>query len=469
MRCGERQTTWWTWLGVDRGLALVLVGRAWSFLAGPVTILLIGTQFTEPQQGFFYTFNRVLGLQVFLELGLSQGLIQFASHEFARLRFAERGRLVGEEAARQRLRALGRLALGWYAAAALLVLLGIGLAGHAFFQATPEAGGVSWRAGWWLLVGATALNLLTQPVWFLLEGCNQIAGVAAYRAGALAVSGLVLWAGILAGGGLMAAGWAALAGFLVSVAWLAGRWRGFVRELLSHRGAVGGMLRELWPFQWRMALSAMSGYLIFSLFEPTVFRFRGAAEAGRMGMSWQLVNALSVLSVSWISTRAPRFGILVREGRYDELDRLARRVAIQAVGICLVGAVSALVLLAWVKVHFELGARFLGLEAVALLAATAVLNQVVFAQAYYLRAHKQEPFMLISLLNGLLTAAGVIAGTWHYGAVGACVAYAATQLLVFPLATGVFLVKRREWHRPSTADARRRDGGPTATVANKPV
>jgi O-antigen/teichoic acid export membrane protein len=309
------------------------------------------------------------------------------------------------------------------------------------------------------------LNLLTQPVWFLLEGCNQIAGVAAYRASALAVSGLVLWTGIGGGGGLLAAGWAALAGFLVSVAWLAWRWRGFVHEFLSHRGTIRGMLGELWPFQWRMALSAMSGYLIFSLFEPTVFRFRGAAEAGRMGMSWQLVNALSVLSVSWISTRAPRFGMLVREARYAELDRLARRVAIQAVGICLVGAVTALALLAWVKAHFALGERFLGLEAVALLAGTAVLNQVVFAQAYYLRAHKQEPFMLLSLLNGLLTAAGVLAGTWHYGALGACVAYAAIQLLIFPLATGVFLVKRREWHRAPPAAARRGDGGRGATAA----
>lgn len=432
------------WLGLDPALGFVLVGRAWSFLAGPVTLLLIGTYFTRAEQGFFYVFNNVLGLQVFLEFGLSQCLIQFASHEFVRLRFAADGRVTGDPAARDRLLALGKLALKWYAGMAVILLLLIAPGGQAFMALKPAAG-VHWTAGWWLLCLVTAANLLTQPLWFILEGCNQIAFVAAYRAVALVGSGLTMWVAIWRGADLLAAGFAAIASALVSVAFLAWRWRGFVRDVLGHGAASRTLLREIWPFQSRMAVSAMSGYLIFSLFTPAVYYFRGAAEAGQMGMSWQLVNAVSALALAWISTRAPRFGMLIGQRRFEELDQLARRVTTQATVICALAAVAVLVLLAWVQAHYAFGTRLLGVGAVGLLFLAAVINQIVFGQAYFLRAHKREPFMQLSLLNAGLTATGVVFATWQWGAFGACVAYAVAQGLILPLATWVFLVKRREW------------------------
>ena len=40
---------------------------------------------------------------------------------------------------------------------------------------------------------------------------------------------------------------------------------------------------EIWPFQWRLAVSWLCGYFTFQLFNPILFAVRGPIEAGQMG------------------------------------------------------------------------------------------------------------------------------------------------------------------------------------------
>ncbi len=41
--------------------------------------------------------------------------------------------------------------------------------------------------------------------------------------------------------------------------------------------------REVWPFQWKIAVSWLCDYFIFQLFTPVLFAFRGPVEAGQDG------------------------------------------------------------------------------------------------------------------------------------------------------------------------------------------
>ncbi len=435
------------WLGLDRAIFNVILGRLWSFAAGPVTILLVGTVFTPAEQGYYYTFASLLGLQIFLELGFSQGVIQFASHEYARLSLQADGTITGDERSRTRLLALGRLVARWYGVLAILLVTMIGPAGH-WFLAHDCAGDAAWILPWWLLVVFAAANLLTQGMWFLLEGCNQVAYVNGYRVVSQTAGNLVTWLAILGQLGLLAASLAVAANFLVSVALLWRHWRGFIRQVCRAAALpVTPILREVWPFQWRMALSAMSGFLIFSMFSPAVFHFQGSAEAGRMGMTWQVVFSISLLAGAWVSTKAPRFGMLISTRQFTELDTLFRRVTLQAVAICGLVSGAAWGVVWFLQGRFAIGERFLDLASLSFLLIAATVNQVTFAQAYFLRAHKQEPFMALSVLNGVLTGAGILLATPWLGAFGACLAYALVQVLILPFATTVFRRKRSLWRQ----------------------
>jgi hypothetical protein len=441
------------WAGVDRPVFYIAVGRAWSLFSGPVTILLLAHSFTPKVQGYFYTFGSVMALQVFLELGFAQCIVQFASHEFAHLQFRPGGALEGDPRARSRLISLGRLSLKWYGVMALLVVLGIGTGGHWFFSMKNDPS-VAWSLPWWSLSLATGFALAILPVGALLEGCNQLAFLYGLRTLAAMLGSLALWTALWGGAGLFSGAIVGLAGTLLMAIAYAWRWPRLL-EALGHapkpKGETISWRHEIWPFQWRIAVSWLSGYFIFNFFTPVLFYFHGPVVAGQMGMTMQLVNSLNALASSWTGTKGPRFGMLISQRRFVELDRLFFRATVQAVGVCVTGGVVLLLALVFVREHFAFGARFLGLGPASLLVLATIVNQVIVSQATYLRAHKREPLMWLSLANGLATGLLVIALGRFYGAPGVCLAYVFVQTCILICVSVVWKNCRRVWHQADAA------------------
>ncbi|HEY4415412.1 MAG TPA: hypothetical protein VGO57_06945 [Verrucomicrobiae bacterium] len=126
------------WAGVDRAVFFSNAGQILRLLTGPITMLLVLRYLTPEIQGYFYAFAGVVAMQSFLELGFSQNILQFTSHEFAKLRFTAAQTLEGDLVARSRLISLGRLAFGYYAVAALIVLFAIGIGGHIYFTVCQD-------------------------------------------------------------------------------------------------------------------------------------------------------------------------------------------------------------------------------------------------------------------------------------------------------------------------------------------
>jgi O-antigen/teichoic acid export membrane protein len=426
------------------------LGQGWSLFSGPITIFLITRYFSPEVQGYYYTFGSVTALQAFLELGFSQCIIQFASHEFARLRFGPGGSLEGEERARSRLISLGRLSLKWYGVMAVLAVIGLGLGGSWFFSTKHDAS-VSWVLPWWFTCAGVGVTLVLLPVGALLEGCNQVSfvyGLRTFSRVAVAVAG---WIAVWGGAALFTGPVMVLATALVLGGAYLGRWGELLRELW--RAPTGGETiswrREIWPFHWRIAVSCISGYFIFNMFTPVLFYFHGSVLAGQMGATMALVNSLSALAQSWTVSKGPRCGMLISRREYGELDRLFYRSTAQAVGICILGGLAFLLGLVVVRGHFAIGARFLDPGPTSLLVLATVANQIVFGQAIYLRAHKKEPFMSLSVVNGLTTGCLVAVLGYFFGAWGVSLAYAAVQLAILPVAFRIWSTRRREWHELS--------------------
>src|SRR5205823_930187 len=118
--------------------------------------------------------------------------------------------------------------------------------------------------------------------------------------------------------------------------------------------------QELWPMQWRIALSWMSGYFIFSLVIPVMFSVRGAVAAGQMGMTVTLANSLVAVSLTWALRRQPMFGILVARREYQKLDVLYRHTLLLTLGVAVLGMGTIYgVLIGLRKLHHPLAQRFL--------------------------------------------------------------------------------------------------------------
>jgi hypothetical protein len=437
------------WAGVDRPVFYVAVGRAWSLFSGPITILLLAHFFTPKEQGYFYTFASVMALQVFLELGFGQCIVQFASHEFAHLKFLPGGALEGDPRARSRLISLGRLSLKWYGVMSLLVVLGIGMGGHCFFSIKNDPS-VAWSLPWWSLSLVTGLTLAILPVGALLEGCNQLSFIYGLRTLAAMLGSLTIWTALWSGAGLFSGAIVGLAGTLMTAIVYVWRWRGLLEEFRhtpNPKGETISWRHEIWPFQWRIAVSWLSGYFIFNFFTPVLFYFHGPVVAGQMGMTMQLVNSLGALASSWTNPKGPRYGMLISQRRFEELDRLFFKTTAQVVGVCVAGGVVLLLALVFVREHFAFGSRFLGLGPASLLVLANVVNQIISSQAIYLRAHKKEPLMWLSVWTAVTTAGFVIVLGRPYGAWGVCLAYSLVQVTVLVGAGFVWKHCRRVWHQ----------------------
>ena len=63
--------------------------------------------------------------------------------------------------------------------------------------------------------------------------------------------------------------------------------------------------------QWRIALSWVSGYFIFSLFTPIIFHYYGPVTAGQFGMTWSVIGMVAAIAGPWLYTKAPKFGMLI--------------------------------------------------------------------------------------------------------------------------------------------------------------
>ncbi|NLI76246.1 MAG: hypothetical protein GX442_07380 [Candidatus Riflebacteria bacterium] len=209
---------------------------------------------------------------------------------------------------------------------------------------------------------------------------------------------------------------------------------------------------ELWPVQWRIAVSWVSGYFCFSLFTPVLFRFHGAAEAGRMGMTWSLINGLTSVANIWNAPQMPRFGGMIARGEHAEVERLLGRMMRITTGVVVVG--SGVLLAAVVGVNhlaLPVAERLLGPGATALFLGGVVLQAVTIPISTCLRAFRTEPMMEVSVAAAVLvTLANLGLGIPH-GAEGMGFGYLVVHLVIVPW---VFRIRRRMMGVPAAGESR---------------
>lgn len=437
-------------IGIDKAILFTLFGRGWSVAAGLVTIFMV-TRFLSPElQGYYYTFNSLIALQIFVELGLTYVIVQFSSHEMARLAWQKDGTVRGDMQSKRRLQSLINFSITWFGSAALLMILILLPAGIFFFNLSVSAD-VPFNTSipWSILVLFTAINLIITAAAAILEGCGKVSDIALLRFWQSLASVTVTWLVLWGGGGIYALMANCIMLTMVGGIWIWRKYRSFFLDIFKCPKNLPGMdwRNEIWPFQWKIALSWMSGYLIFQLFNPLLFATHGPIAAGKMGMSLQIIAAMNAAAMAWISTKVPTYGKLVATGQTRELDVLAVRGFLQSFCFLLSGIIGVgLVFFYLSEIKSSFSSRVLPLPLLFILAFVSLANHVVAVQAAYLRAHKEEPFMVISIMTGISTVSLALLLVPQNGAAGAVYAYAISALAIGLVGgTIIFVKKRKQW------------------------
>lgn len=423
---------WRAVAGLDFHVMVTLLFRGWAVVAGGVTVFLLPLWLSPIEQGYYFTFASVLALQIFFELGLNQIVVQLVSHEVAHLNETADGRLTGKDIHLGRLSSLARLFSRWYAVAAFLFALVGGVTGAVFFAQRGTEPMSVWLGIWVVMVVATAVNLWLSPGLAVMEGCGKVGQVARLRLVQSVLGYALLWIALLSGAGLWAATALPVASAVCTGYWLNAHGN-MLRWLSSRAIDVQNQLNwriEVLPLQWRIALSWVSGYLIFHLFTPMVFAHHGAIEAGKLGMALTIFSAISTIGMSWVNAKAPNFTKHIARGERMELNILFKGLILRSTLVIALMSVGV-VLVAWYL--YSIGVpqimRIATPGVLAVLAIVTTVNSMVFAMAVYMRAHREEPMLTQSIVVGIMIAFSVYIGSM-YGVLTMMLLYMAVSMFV---------------------------------------
>jgi hypothetical protein len=436
--------------GLDRAVFFTVLARGWSSGSGLITVALIARLLSPAEQGYYYTYASLIALQLVFELGFSQIVMQLASHERAHLSIGEDGSVKGDQIAHARLASVLQISVRWYAAGALLFSSVLIPAGLHFFSSHQHLGDVvSWRTPWIAVATAAVFAFFLDPLYSFFEGCGFVSNVAHMRWVQAVVGSLLAWISLLTHHGLYAPATVIAGQVVVGAIWLFTR-RALLIDLLTHEtaGQHVSWQNEIWPFQWRIAISWISGYFVYQTFNPFLFAFRGPVTAGQMGMSLTFANSLMAIAIPWVSTKAAPFGTLIAQKRYPQLDALFFKAVRQSISVAGLGAI--VIWSATTYLHFthnRYAHKILSPLPFALLLTAAILNHLFASLATYLRAHKQEKLFQLSLSIAI----AVLFSNYFFAKTSGALGMVAGYLVIIALlgvggGTLIFNKYRRLWH-----------------------
>ncbi|MGO5523161.1 lipopolysaccharide biosynthesis protein [Phocaeicola plebeius] len=443
-------------LGIDKAVFYTLLSRGLQIFTAFFTVFFIAKYLSPEEQGYYYTFGSLVAIQVFFELGLTSIITQFVAYEAVHLEWKEDFTLLGDSTYKSRLSSLLHFCAKWYAILSILIIGALIIVGIVFFNNyNKDNSSITWKLPWILLVIGTAFNFLLAPITAFIEGLGKVKEVAQIRLIQQIIHPIIIWGGLAIGSKLFVSGADAILKCVVIVIVIF--YSPFYKMLKSIWKVKGTnkicYKKEIFPLQWRIALSWISGYFIFQLFNPVLFATEGAKIAGQMGMTITALNALQALTQSWVNTKVPLFSNLIAQKKYSELDNIFNRTKQQMISIGSLGLVLFICIIYLIQ-HYsisplgiDIGNRFLPIFPLILMTWSTFTMFPISCWSTYLRCHKREPLMWNSIIVAILCAMAIFIFGKAYGLYGICISFAILRLLSLTWIHIIYKKKKNEWHK----------------------
>jgi O-antigen/teichoic acid export membrane protein len=329
------------------------------------------------------------------------------------------------------------------------------LTGYLFFgEFGKKNTDVNWQIPWVILSITTSLSLMVSPMLAFFEGLGRVKEVARIRMFQQIVQVSLVLICFSLGFKLFSSPIAAIVSFLIIPVWILVTpkkkllqfvWSKFGKWQVNYR-------LEIFPFQWKIALSWISSYFIFQLFNPILFAVEGPVVAGQMGMTLTVLNSIFSLAYSWISTKVPVFSSLIAQGNFEQLDKMFEKTLLQSSVLNALGLIAFFGFI-FILRYFDIKINgknfadcFLPFLPMFFMMIPILLNHIVGSWATYLRCHKKEPLLIQSVVMGCLCCASTLFFGKYYGIIGMTLGYLLLTILGFIWTSFIFQKNRKKWH-----------------------
>lgn len=387
-------------LGIDSHIGNTLVLRAWNIIAGGIVIILIPLKLSPAEQGYYYTIMSLVSVQIFFELGFNYVISQIVAHETPKL-YSQGAEC---DKARKKISQILALSKKWYLVSSSAFFLIALIIGIKFFHIDLTK--IDILVTWAGALLFTSINLYISPQLAITEGLGRVDEIAKLRLRQSVSGYCTMWILLIFNLGLPSLVCISLFAAVMAILW--SKNNTVLTNFKKDNDASDDVKLIDWktdilPFQWRIALSWISGYLIFQLFNPIIFMHQGVEEAGKIGLSLSIFNTILTLSMSWVNAKSPRFGFLISEGSAQELNKLFKKVTFSSAACNVLLSTLFICFVYILSIYVPaITDRILPYEDLWILLVCNMANQIIFSSALYMRAFKKEPMMINSIVSGII-------------------------------------------------------------------
>lgn len=432
----------------SRDVVTTFFNQAWRIIAGPVVMICIPFFLSEKQQGYWYLFGSLSALSVFADLGFSNIILQFAAHEFAFLSKSRNGILEGHEQHLRRLGSFFKFTLRWLATISAVVFPIIYIVGVVFLNRDQVL--AEYVLPWTIFAIGSLIGFVNNSILSFVEGLESIAIVQKIRLTVSIINSCLVILLLVLKGHLYALAIASLVSSSFIFLFIFGVFFGTFKQLVSvSKGDATNWKKEVLPLFTRYAISFSSGYFIFQIYTPLMHLFHGPEMSGRVGISLSLVNAIFGISNIWMYTITPKINILISKKDYNSLDALFKKRLIWSLLSYLLLSMMAIAVVQFcgsIAFLIRIISRFLPLQSIVILLLCYFFQLIVNSIALYLRGHKQEPFVYISVISAIWIALITYLSGQYLPKELFFLGFLSSYAWGLPVSLVIFFSCRRKWH-----------------------
>jgi hypothetical protein len=327
----NNRTNFWVWLSNgDAWRRLWGSAVAWSFafnglrLASGVLLLpLLLRMLTKADLGMYYVFLSLSGIIVILDLGFSPTVGRFVNYAMGGAKKITPMGLADEMGSVPNYTLLWELVLiarAFYRLLSLTICVLLATGGTALVSRhIHETSSVplTWAA-WIVAVAAIMLEIYCGAWNVMLRNLNQVLVAARIAAFAYLLRLLLACALLLSGAGLLSLPIASLVTSVLIGDLSRRRCLAFLRDHERPKQVDWrGHFRTIWPNCWRLGLYFAGFYISANVNVMVCSSVFGLAANARYGLSLQVLNIVTGMSMVWVTVKWPQVGQLV--ARKDRL------------------------------------------------------------------------------------------------------------------------------------------------------
>jgi O-antigen/teichoic acid export membrane protein len=206
--------------------------------------------------------------------------------------------------------------------------------------------------------------------------------------------------------------------------------------------------KDLLPLQIKIAISALSSFFAISTMTPMTFVFYGAEEAGRMGLSLTILLAVIGLTTVLVSVNFHKFGVLASNKDIKAMDKLVMRLTLIVLILSTLLIISILISFYFVESLFpDILTRLMPMSSFIYFAIGMIFSSLGAPMGAYLRAHKIDPIMKISLISSIVVLISNYIALEYFSIQTLPIFYAIVVSSAFPFVVIFYFIHRRNYYK----------------------